>query len=117
MPKPELTTNDIVAYYDYEQATEGVGPETWGGYGYLNAISYRAAHTGRIQRGNEALIDRANQLGWTRDQLWTFLNSTWGRWFGEAIVGMSVDIEAVGPRALVSGITANGEYHQPKVAR
>lgn len=113
--KAPLTIEDIVAYYDYEGG-EPEHAEPWGGYGYFSAIGTRAAETGRIERGNGALIARANQLGWDRAMLWYFLNSKHGRWYGEAVVGLSIDVEAIGPYAFVTGITADGEFKWPKVA-
>ena len=72
-----LTQADIVAGYEREE---------WGGWGYLGERRHFAGQT-VVGRADAALLDVANDRGWTADQLFEFVNSRDGRHFGDATLG------------------------------
>jgi hypothetical protein len=78
----ELTIDDIEAGY----ANDG-----WLGFGYLGERQ-RYAERDDIDEGREVeadvfVLETANQRGWSRDQLFQWMNSRDGRHFGDLAFG------------------------------
>lgn len=79
----DLTPDDI---------EEGYANEGWLGYGYLG-IKEKAhgkvhgvgAATLKAQ-ADRVLLEQANAEGWTPEQLFDWLNSKLGRWYGEVML-------------------------------
>lgn len=95
---PILTAVDIEAGYDNP---------AWLGHGYLETRQ-RSARIARIQAADHALLLRVNGLHWTASQLFEFVNSKHGRWYGEDALGIS---GAGGtPDMCATRVTASGEY-------
>lgn len=78
-----LTIDDIEAGYEHDD---------WQGHGYLGARQHTATTRkgrARVDAADEALLARANAQGWTADELFAFVNSKAGRWYGEDATGTS----------------------------
>jgi hypothetical protein len=75
-----LTTDDIES---------GLDSPDFEGYGYLGERG-RHGRIGDMQIGDAALLDRANELRWTADELVAFVVSKAGRWYADEVFGSGV---------------------------
>jgi hypothetical protein len=73
-----LTLAEIDRGYD--------NPE-WLGFGYLGERRHAAASIRTVSTADKAVIRFANEEGWDEDQLFEWLNSKPGRWFGDLAFG------------------------------
>lgn len=71
---PELTVNHIRCAYDREE---------WLGFGYLGERRSALGEEIDVSLGDYVVIGHANENGWSEDDLFEWLNSKLGRWFGE----------------------------------
>ena len=84
-----LTVTDIEGAYEH--------PE-WLGWGYLGERQ-REESRRKVETADKAVIRFANEEGWDYDQLFWWLNSKPGRWFGDAAFGCTprtIDRETLG---------------------
>lgn len=86
-----LTIADITASYDNPH---------WLGFGYLNERRYALidgdtgpAQPDRVAEADARLLAAANEQGWTAEELFDWLNSKPGRWYGEGWFGFHGDPE------------------------
>jgi hypothetical protein len=85
----------------------GYYSDAFEGFGYLGergTAMRTAAGRERAALVDAAVLVRANELGWTTDQLFAWANSRDGRWFGDAVFGADV----FGPVALERAIIELG---------
>ena len=71
----ELTLTDIERGYEDDR---------WLGYGYLNGRS-RIAHHNYF--GDAIILNHANLKGWSYENLFRWMNSTFGRHFADSFIG------------------------------
>jgi hypothetical protein len=76
-----ITKADILAGYN--------NPD-WNGYGYLSARQHAAANERLIAQADARLLREVNAAGWTPEQFFAWLNSKYGRWYGDSWFGGSV---------------------------
>ena len=84
-----LTTKDIEAGYENAE---------WLGFGYLGErrnrltttdpeMGTKATRVAMVKAADRALLKIVNEKGWTADELFAWLNSKNGRWYGDAFFG------------------------------
>lgn len=73
--------------------------DEWLGYGYLGARrmaleEYESAEgvdwSAVVAVSDELILHRANELGWTADQLFAWANSKLGRWAADVTIGSTI---------------------------
>lgn len=76
----KITEADIVAGYNHPD---------WNGHGYLGERRNAGAGAQLIAAADARLLHEANAAGWSQEQFFTWLNSKYGRWYGDAWFGGS----------------------------
>jgi hypothetical protein len=77
----------------------GYFAETFEGFGYLGERGrelWTAAGRERVALVDAAILARANELGWTAEQLFGWTNSRNGRHFADAVFGFRFGPETLG---------------------
>lgn len=73
-----LTTANIEAGYRNEE---------WEGFGYLGERRNQVAEGRSVEEADAKVLADANALGLTEGQLFEWMNSKLGRWFGDCMFG------------------------------
>jgi hypothetical protein len=98
-PTARLTADDVKAVLDHPDHL---------GWGYATS-RFGSATPEQVAAMDEALVDRANALGLTVEELFVWTNAKPGRWYVDRVVGCWEDpYEAIGAqlrsRAQVNGL-------------